>query len=230
MRALTVSREFSQPNVLLPDSLLTKACFHGCSVLESMPTRQGPQRSIPPAFYCVANGERKVMKRLIASPLFSAAALSLAAMVGAAGHSFAAEPTTVFEWGAGEACPNFALRVELFEPGRLMEKTFIDKNGNPVRFLQAGQNFPIKFINLNSGSSYSVKPEGTVWNIAFNPDGSQTWTMTGHTIITWGNTEPGGPATIRYIGRLVAKLDSSGSVVSVPDFKGKKIDICAALS
>jgi len=171
------------------------------------------------------------MKGLIASRPLHATALSLAFVLGVAGHSFAAEPPVVIDFGTGEACPDFALRVELFvDSGHLMEKTFIDKNGNPVRFLQAGQNFPVKFTNLNSGSSYSVKAEGSVFNIALNPDGSQTWTMTGHTLLSWVNTDPGGPATIRYVGRLVVKLDSSGSVVSVSDFKGKKTDICAALS
>jgi len=82
---------------------------------------------------------------------------------------------------AGEACPGFPLKVE-FSPdaGHLLNRVFVDKNGNFVRFLQAGQNFPITFTNLSSGSSYRVKPEGTVFSVTPNADGSETWVMTGH--------------------------------------------------
>lgn len=133
---------------------------------------------------------------------------------------------------AGEACPSFPLKAE-FSPdaGHLMNRVFVDKNGNFVRFLQAGQNFPITFTNLSTGSSYRVKPEGTVFSVTPNADGSETWVMTGHTVITWGVSDlpEGGPATIRYVGRLVVRVNN-GNAVSAPQFKGKQTDICAALS
>jgi len=171
------------------------------------------------------------MTRPNVSQHFHAAAIALAMMLGFAGPSIGAEPPVVIDLGTGEACPDFPLRVELYvDAGHLMNRTFIDKNGNVVRLLQAGQNFPLKFINLSTGALISVKAEGTVLSIRPSPDGSQTWTMTGHTALTWGAVEPGGPATILYVGRLVVKLDSSGAVLSVSDFKGKKTDICAVLS
>jgi hypothetical protein len=176
------------------------------------------------------------MTRHIVSQPLLATALTLAMMLGLAGPSNAAEPPFVIDWADGVACPNFPLRVEIYvDTGHLTFREFIDKNGNGVRFLVAGQNSRQTFINMRSGSSYQVKAEGTAQNFFTNPDGSQTWVLNGHSIVSYTNVpnlppDPNAPATIRYIGRLVLKLDSSGTSVSVPDFKGKKTDICAALS
>ncbi len=160
--------------------------------------------------------------------------LSIAAAVTLSGLVAPVSAQVVIDLPADVACPGFPLRVELYTTeGHLMGRVFIDKNGNPVRILQAGQNFPVKFTNLTTGSTYSVKAEGTVLSVTLNPDGSETVVMTGHTLISWTVSDPPdaapAPATIRYVGRLVMKV-SNGNVLTVPAFTGKKTDICAALS
>jgi hypothetical protein len=171
------------------------------------------------------------MKRRLGTIAITAAACAM--YFGLAASCFAVE---VLEFPPDVACPGFGLRAEFSpEAGHLMNREFVDKNGNVVRFLQAGQNFPLTFTNVSTGSSYSVKAEGTVFSATLNPDNSQTWTLTGHTVISWtafpgSPPDPFSPATIRYVGRLVVKIDSSGAVLSVSDFKGKQTDICAALS
>jgi hypothetical protein len=139
-----------------------------------------------------------------------------------------------FMYPAGVACPGFPLKVEYApDASHLLNREFYDKNGNFIRFLQAGQNFPITFTNLATGATYRTKPEGTVLSVTPNPDGSETWVMTGHTVITWSVSDPpdsaSAPSTVRYVGRLVVRV-SNGNVLSVPQFKGKQTDICAALS
>jgi len=42
--------------------------------------------------------------------------------------------------------------------------------------------------------------------------------------------DPLGPATIRYVGRLVLTLDSSGTTLGTPVFHGQQTSICAALA
>jgi hypothetical protein len=134
----------------------------------------------------------------------------------------------------GVACPVFALKIE-FAPdaGHLVNREFYDRNGNLIRFLQAGQNFPVTFTNLATGATYRVKAEGTVLSVTPNADGSETVVMTGHTLITWTVSDPPdkapAPNTIRYVGRLSFKA-SNGLVLTAPQFKGKQTNICDALS
>jgi hypothetical protein len=156
---------------------------------------------------------------------------ALAAACAAVTTAVAADEVT---FPAGVACPGFALKVE-FAPdvGHLLNREFYDKNGNLIRFLQAGQNFPITFTNLATGAAYRTKPEGTVLSVTPNPDGSETLVMTGHTVITWSVSDPPdsapAPSTIRYVGRLVFKA-SNGLVLTVPQFRGKQTNICDALN
>jgi hypothetical protein len=106
--------------------------------------------------------------------------LSAAAAFSFFGLAASASTQVVIDIPADVACPGFPLRVELYTTaGHLMDRVFIDKNGNPVRILQAGQNFPVKFTNLTTGSTYSVKAEGTVLSVTLNPDGAETVVMTG---------------------------------------------------
>ena len=164
----------------------------------------------------------------------SKSVLRIATAFACLGVTASASAQVAIDFQAGDACAGFPLRVELYTmAGHLMDRVFIDKNGNPVRILQAGQNFPVKFTNLTTGSTYSVKAEGTVLSVTLNPDGSETHVMTGHTLISWTVTDPQdaspAPGTFRYVGRLVMNV-ANGNVLTVPKFTGKKTDICAALS
>jgi hypothetical protein len=164
----------------------------------------------------------------------SRSVLRIATAFACLGVTASASAQVVIDIPADVACAGFPLRVELYTTaGHLMDRVFIDKNGNPVRILQAGQNFPVKFTNLTTGSTYSVKAEGTVLSVTLNPDGSETHVMTGHTLISWTVTDPQdaspAPGTFRYVGRLVMNV-ANGNVLTVPKFTGKKTDICAALS
>jgi hypothetical protein len=111
-------------------------------------------------------------------------------------------------------------------------KTFFDKNGNPVRYLNAGKGNQFVFTNLTSGVTLSVKTGGSVEHITPNPNGTQTWVTSGHELIILFPTDtPPGPATTLYIGRLVFTLDpSSNTFLGIQSFTGKSIDICAALA
>jgi hypothetical protein len=140
----------------------------------------------------------------------------------------------VIEYLPGVICPVFPLRVEMYtDQGHLHERLFVDRNGNPVRLFLAGQNFPVRFTNMWTGASYTAKPEGTVLSITPNPDGSETWVMNGHNLIGYSVADipdqSPAPAVIRYVGRLVLHI-ANGSVLTVPQFKGKQTDICALLS
>jgi len=174
------------------------------------------------------------MSQTFTSRAIHATGLTIAMTLGLVAPSTAADPPVVIDAIQGQACPDFPLRVELYiGSGHLTFKTFNDKNGNLVRILVAGQNFPLRFINLNSQASYDVKAEGAVANFKLNPDGSTTWVLTGHSVVTWSPPDPStpAPATIRYVGRLVLTVDSSGSTtIAGPEFTGRQTDICAALS
>jgi hypothetical protein len=133
----------------------------------------------------------------------------------------------------GQACPDFAISFDLTAPAvHRVVKTFFDKNGNPVRYLNAGKGNQFVFTNLTSGVTLSVKTGGSVEHITPNPNGTQTWVTSGHELIILFPTDtPPGPATTLYIGRLVFTLDpSSNTFLGIQSFTGKSIDICAALA
>ena len=162
---------------------------------------------------------------------FYAPALAIAVLFGSNLPAAAADPPLVIDWLPGEACPNFGLRAELYlDAGHLTFRSFIDKNGNVIRLLLAGQNFPITFTNLQTGASFAVKAEGAVQHIQPLSDGSTKVTLTGHAVISYTAPDSQAPATIRYVGRLVLNLDSSGSTLTIPEFTGRQTNVCAELS
>lgn len=136
------------------------------------------------------------------------------------------------ELPAGLACPDFGISVEIFPPAHRVDKTFYDKNGNPIRYLHAGKGNRLVFTNLGTGSTLSMKTGGSVEHITPNPDGTETWVTTGHEVMILFPTDtPPGPATTLYIGRLVFTLDpSSFTLLGIQSFTGKSVDICAALA
>jgi hypothetical protein len=133
---------------------------------------------------------------------------------------------------AGQACPDFGITIDITVPEQRVMKTFYDKNGNPVRYLNAGKGNQFVFTNSTSGLTLSVKTGGSVEHITPNPDGTQTWVTSGHELVVLFPTDtPPGPATTLYIGRLVFTIDpTSFTFLGIRSFTGKSIDICAALA
>jgi hypothetical protein len=132
----------------------------------------------------------------------------------------------------GQACLDFGVTIDLIGPEHRVARTFFDKNGNPVRFLAAGQGNQFVFTNSASGVTLTVKTGGSVEQKTPNPDGTETWVTTGHELVVLFPTDtPPGPATTLYIGRLIFKIEpSSNTLLGIQSFTGKSIDICAALA
>jgi hypothetical protein len=109
-------------------------------------------------------------------------------------------------------------------------KEYFDKNGNLVRLLSAGKGSALTFLNLNTGASLSLRPNGSVAHAGFNSDGSSTWVTTGHYVLILFPTDvPAGPSTKLYVGRVVFTVDTS-QVFTLRKVSGKTSDLCAALS
>ena len=132
---------------------------------------------------------------------------------------------------AGQACSDFGITIDVIPPDHRVERTFYDKNGNPVRYLSAGKGNQLVFTNSTSGFTLTVKTGGSVEQRKPNPDGTETWVTTGHELVILFPTDtPPGPATTLYIGRLVFTFDpSSFTFLGIQSFTGKSVDICAAL-
>ena len=132
----------------------------------------------------------------------------------------------------GQACAEFGITIDITTPDHRVERTFYDKNGNPVRYLSAGKGNQLVFANSATGFTLTVKTGGSVEQKTPNPDGTETWVTTGHELLILFPTDtPPGPATTLYIGRLVFTLDpSSFTFLGIRSFTGKSIDICAALA
>jgi len=153
--------------------------------------------------------------------------LTLAAVLGSGSLATAADPL-VIDFPAGLAC-DFDLRVEI-RGGNQVVKEFVDKNGNVVRMLSAGKGSALLFTNLSTGATFSLKANGSVSHITFNPDGSYTQTITGHNVLILFPTDvPAGPSTTLHLGRVVFTVDTSG-VFTVQQVSGQTTDICAVLS
>lgn len=158
-----------------------------------------------------------------------AATVAMAGALGIAASAFAAPDFTI-DLPAGLACADFDLRVEI-TGGAQVFKEFMDKNGNTVRTLSAGKGSALNFINLNSGASLLVKPNGSVSQTRVGADGTQTVQSTGHNVIILFPTDvPAGPSTVQYIGRVTYTIDPSSGVFTLRSVSGKSTDICAALS
>jgi hypothetical protein len=106
----------------------------------------------------------------------------------------------------------------------------VDKDGNIVRQISAGKGTDLLFTNRSTGATFFLKGNGSVTQITFNADGSQTWTITGHNVLILFPTDnPPGPSTTQYVGRVVFTVDLNG-VFTLLEVSGRATDICAALS
>jgi hypothetical protein len=134
------------------------------------------------------------------------------------------------EFAAGVACADFGLGLDLAGGDQRVDRTFVDADGNPVRVLSAGVGFQLTFTNLSNDTTFALPANGAVMQTVFNPDGSQTVTVTGHNLLILFPTDvPAGPSTTLYVGRVVFTVDADG-VFTLVSTSGTATDICAALS
>ena len=130
---------------------------------------------------------------------------------------------------AGVACADFDLGVT-GGGGKRQFHTFMDRNGNVVRFLETGTGSALTFTNEETGESVSFKSNGSVARITFNADGTETVQITGHSVLILFPTDvPAGPSTTLVAGRIVFTVDQAG-VFTVQQITGQQTDICALLS
>jgi len=155
--------------------------------------------------------------------VFAAGAMTVALAVVSPG---AVAASTVFD--AGVAC-DFQLIVD-GQGGHMVQKVFVDKNGDPVRFLTAGTGQALTFTNGDTGATLSLRSNGAVSQVHVNPDGTFTFVNTGHNILILFPTDvPAGPTTTLYVGRVVFNSDSAFNFTLLGS-SGTQTDICAALS
>ena len=131
----------------------------------------------------------------------------------------------------GQACTEFGITIDITGPDHRVMRTFFDKNGNPVRSLNAGKGNQFLFTNSATGFTLTVKTGGSVEHITPNANGTETWITSGHELVVLFPTDtPPGPATTLYIGRLIFTLEpTSFTFLGIRSFTGRSIDICAAL-
>lgn len=142
--------------------------------------------------------------------------------------TFAQDAT--IELPQGLACADFPMRVEIWGNPQRVYREFFDKNGNLVRFIDAGKGSDLVFTNLTTGSTYSLKANGSTSQTRVKPDGSQLWSIEGHYVLLWFPTDqPPGPWTKLFVGRATYAVDSNGMFSDLKS-TGREVDICAALS
>jgi hypothetical protein len=175
-----------------------------------------------------------VMAGMSGGRLACAVAVALSPLVCSATQSIAAKPPLpapiVVDLPAGLACPGFDLRILIQDIPPTVIREFTDRNGNVVRMLTAGKGQELTFINLLTNEELSLKANGAVTHVVFNPDGTRTETLTGHTVTVLFPTDfPAGPSTTLHVGRVVITI-APGEVATVQSVSGRSIDICAELS
>jgi hypothetical protein len=93
-----------------------------------------------------------------------------------------------------------------------------------------GKGNVLKFTNLNTGASLTIRTGGSVEQTRLNDDGTSTTTVLGHSVVTLFPTDiPAGPSTKLYLGRLVFNVDAEYTFTQLSS-AGREVDICAALN
>ncbi|WP_223980624.1 hypothetical protein [Arthrobacter sp. NicSoilB8] len=126
---------------------------------------------------------------------------------------------------AADSCVTFDLGLTS-NGGTIREINF--DNGN---LYKVGTGVVLTWSNETTGKSYTVKTSGSVSRYVKNPDGTYTFTATGHNGFIYFHTDAGGPGAYQYTGRLVLQVDSptGNNVISVDASAGKAVDLCALL-
>jgi len=139
-------------------------------------------------------------------------------------------PFGPFDLPAGIACPDFDLRIEGSDPmGKV--RTFVDRNGDPVRILTTGLGYTLTFTNLETGEELVTRSTGSSQVTVPNADGTYSSTIRGSAlIILFPEDDPAGPSSNIYHGRTVFSLESDGSTFTSLETYGTSSDICEALT
>lgn len=119
------------------------------------------------------------------------------------------------------SCPSFDVGV-----------TIGDGAGNPIhvgpRAVFLAGTMTVALDNQTTGATQSVRTAGAA-RTAPGPNGSTIWTVTGPSILFLFPSDPGGPSTTLYQGRLVFN-QSADNVTTIKSSTGGTVDLCAALS
>jgi hypothetical protein len=168
-------------------------------------------------------------RSLFARAHIGVAAVTALLILGTLAGPVTAAPHDI-DFPAGTACQGFDLGIDLGAPvGGSVAREFRDRDGNVVRVLSAGTGYALTLYNDTSGTSLSLPSNGVVTITRPGPDGVQTVTTLGHTIIILFPTDvPPGPATTLYVGRVVYTVDAQGTFTLLST-GGRQTDICAAL-
>jgi hypothetical protein len=160
---------------------------------------------------------------------FAIPAIVAGLAIGSTSAASAAEPFD-FSFPAGEACPGFALGLNITPNPRQAFKEFEDEAGNVVRTISAGRGSELLFTNIDTDKTVSLTSNGSVSKTSFNPDGSSTVQATGHNvIILFPGDETPGPSTTLYEGRVVFTSTAEGSFKIISS-SGPTRDICSELA
>lgn len=133
---------------------------------------------------------------------------------------------------AGVAC-SFPLTITDDGSGHRVERTFYDRNGNPVRMINNGTGPDLTLTNDLTGASITLKGNGS--NLLTKPqaDGTLWMRATGHVVLIMFPTDsPPGPTTTLYVGQLVVTYDpaSSTNFTVLESASGRQVDLCKELS
>ena len=116
-------------------------------------------------------------------------------------------------------------------PGFDVGYTIGSDAGNPThvgpRAVLLAGTMKVTLENMETGTTYSVRTAGAA-RTSPGPNGSTIATITGPSILFLFPTDPGGPATTLYQGRLVFN-QSADNVTAIESSTGGTVDLCAAL-
>jgi hypothetical protein len=161
---------------------------------------------------------------------FLSAGVVILSLGAAAPTATADVPDFTWDLPMGVACPTFDLRLEGFVSDLRVSRTFYDKSGNPVRMFAGGKGNVLRFTNLNTTASLTLRTGGSVERTGLAADGSiTTYTAMGHNVVIMFPTDiPAGPSTKLYLGRVDFSIDAGGTWTMLSK-SGTQFDICAAL-
>jgi hypothetical protein len=174
------------------------------------------------------------MKTLGITRGLALSALAAAALVAPVQPALADDVSFILPAGTG--C-EFNLGVS-WTGGNLHTKEFVDENGNPVRILTAGKGVLLTYTNYGTkpkkpveGESITIRTDGSVTEIEVNPDGTLTYTATGHNgLVLYPGDVPAGPSATQYVGKIVFTVDPATGIFTLVSTSGSAVDVCAELA
>jgi hypothetical protein len=159
------------------------------------------------------------------------AATALACLVASSPAS-----AVVLDLPAGEACPDFDVRLDIGEDSKRNTRTFQDRDGNSVVVVTGAAESVVvsRLEGSDAVESVTVPARGARTRTTTATDGTSTVEFTGHLLLVLFSSDLGGsgltPSSTTLIsGRTVFTVDENG-VFTVQSVTGRTADICAALA